>query len=208
MHETWSHKYVSVRRLRANNGWFKRGGIICVTAGLSHLRGNARPYFSVTADIAYSRAHSPRGCGCMHDEVLKYWPTLAPVVALHLCDDTGMPMHAEANGWYSLAGYYRTDDTYHAGNSPRQIYKDGVYIGHRLPTPDECLAQFAEHVRVSVDDARTLAQTWECREDWHASRRWFGEWLTTQTERYATEARNACALLDTLIARRAPSVAE
>jgi len=97
----------------------------------------------------------------------------------------------EANGWYQLAGYYGgAGETYHMGNTDRR------------PTPDECLTQFAEHVRIPVDDARVLAEGWRCEDDWRSTRRWFAQWLTTQTARYQREADAAIELLDTLIIQR------
>lgn len=99
--ETWTHKYVAGRKTR--------DGYLVVTAGLSHIQGNARPYFSVTAELWDSEGWYRNGqdgrCregGCLHDRILKAFPELAPVVACHLADDTGTPMHAAANSLYWL----------------------------------------------------------------------------------------------------------
>lgn len=68
--------------------------------------GDQQPYFSVTASIWNSKAHArrrpdnPSGGGAAHDDVLRAFPALADIVALHLCDMDGAPMHAVANGWY------------------------------------------------------------------------------------------------------------
>lgn len=42
--------------------------------------------------------------GCVHDEVLTAFPHLAPIVHVHLADQSGLPMHAKANGWYFYSG--------------------------------------------------------------------------------------------------------
>jgi hypothetical protein len=120
----WQHRYISTRRADSvAKRCGRRYGYMRVEAGLHHLRGNPLPYFSVTAEIYYpGHQNNPFACGCMDEDVLRLWPKLAPVVALHLCDSTGLPMHAEANGWYQLAGYYEgAGERYHAGNSPRNF---------------------------------------------------------------------------------------
>lgn len=75
----------------------ERGSLFKVTAKLHHLKGNARPYFSCTAETFGAG-------GCMHEEVLKFAPMFAQAVALHLSDDDGTPMHAVENGWYWFGG--------------------------------------------------------------------------------------------------------
>lgn len=42
--------------------------------------------------------------GCVHEIILSVAPELAPIVAAHLADQDGTPMHAEANGWYFYSG--------------------------------------------------------------------------------------------------------
>lgn len=83
-----------------------------VHAKLYRLGGNQRPYFSVTADLLNLRRSGDNryeACGCLHDDVLRYFPKLTPVVALHLADDRGVPMHATENGAYWL-GYTQYPD--------------------------------------------------------------------------------------------------
>lgn len=82
------------------------GGTFTVDARLYLLNGNTRPYFSVTC--WFKKGREEWG-GASHDEILAVYPELAPVVALHLSDDTGAPMHTEANGLYWL-GFGRYSD--------------------------------------------------------------------------------------------------
>ena len=84
-------------------------GYLVAVCELVQLAGNARPYFSVTGTLWQCKrdadAGNERGWisgGCLHDEILSTWPALAPLVALHLSDDDGVPMHAEANGRYHV----------------------------------------------------------------------------------------------------------
>jgi hypothetical protein len=74
---------------------------ITVTAELNWLKGNAKPYFSITAS---GKDHGSEFGGCCHDEILKHWPDLQPLVDLHLSDIDGIPMHALENGFYHLGG--------------------------------------------------------------------------------------------------------
>lgn len=137
-------------------------GQIIVTAKLYQLGGNARPYFSVTGEISTpcERAKGDaQTCGCIHEHILKAFPRLAPLVALHLADDGGAPMHAEANGFYQLAGcvYHHFGERYHGGNSERHFpitpdpatpWRNAEY---RFPTEDECLTSTAEYLRTTQE---------------------------------------------------------
>ncbi len=68
--------------------------------------GDQLPYFSVTGhswtnkSVARRWPENPSGAGAMHKEILRAWPGLSDVVALHLSDVNGAPMHAVANGWW------------------------------------------------------------------------------------------------------------
>lgn len=169
---------------------------IKVEAGLHYLTGNQLPYFVVGAEIGRPDARDCDACGCLHEDVLKLWPELAPIVALHLSDSDGKPMHAEANSWYELAGHYGgADEKYHAGNSKRRY--GGQY---REPTPEECLVNFARYVRIPLEQARELAQQWARPDDWASSRQWFKQWIEAQLPRWAAEAEAGCQLLDKLTA--------
>lgn len=164
-------------------------------------------YFSVTADIKKGRRELAGGC--IHREVLQYWPALAPLVALHLSDsETGAPMHAEANAWYWLAGYYGgAGERHHGGNGDRQHWlADGTFNGYRHSTPDECLATFADHVRITVESARILADAWRASHSFTLTgpavmRACLREWIRTNaSNRWAREASDGRALLASLCA--------
>lgn len=83
--------------------------IIFVKAILQHLKGNKSPYFSITGEIweRNKRTGEKKGrdsvaCGCIHDDILKAFPGLYDLIALHLSDIDGSPMHAVENGYYYL----------------------------------------------------------------------------------------------------------
>jgi hypothetical protein len=87
---------------------------IVATVGLSKLDGNAQAYWTATVEI-----YEPRGThsgearwragrdsdagGADHDAIRRAWPVLESIVAMHLSDADGVPMHALANGRYHLA---------------------------------------------------------------------------------------------------------
>lgn len=79
----------------------------------THSLGDQAPYFSVTGELWDSEGWYRRGgpdgrlraCGMLHDDILRAFPQLAPLVALHLADaTTGEPMYAYENGWYHYSG--------------------------------------------------------------------------------------------------------
>jgi len=154
-----------------------RNGNYCyrlrVNAALSYHKGNTLPYFSVTGDIDRHHAHGgpwrEDSCGRVHDEIERRFPgRFSDLIAMHLSDMDGAPMHFEGNGWYSLAGVLDgCGETYHAGNSKRNfpIIPDPATpwrnTENRLPTPRECLQIFADHCRISLAEAESIAD--ECR---------------------------------------------
>jgi hypothetical protein len=80
---------------------FKEGRYyITATAKLSWLKGNTKPYFSLTAS---GKDRGSEFGGCCHEEILTRWPDLKPLVDLHLSDIDGIPMHALENGYYHLS---------------------------------------------------------------------------------------------------------
>lgn len=114
-----------------------------VDFGLHYIRGNRAPYFSITADGREDGRESFGGC--CHEIIAARFPALRDVIALHLADINGAPMHAEGNGFYWLAGIVGgLGERYHGANDGRH-------------NADACARIFADHARVSVADARTLA---------------------------------------------------
>lgn len=145
------------------------------------LGGNQHPHFAVTGDIYHEATKSRNGdgtsaCGCLHDEALKAWPAIEPIIRLHGSNaDDGEPTHAVANGFYDLAGAvdHHFGEQYHRGNSemnftveapPDEPWKN---YEHRLPTQDECLKMCADHLRVSIEAVATVRD--ECCKAWDAA---------------------------------------
>lgn len=138
-----------------------------VEGGLHYLRGNQKSYFSLTyTSHQQGMPDNDYSGGVCHEEILKWYPQFADLAKLHLSDIDGVPMHAEENGWYNLAGSLPDNacERYHAGNSKRNMPKpEGAprrsewdTTDYREPTPDECLQFFADHVRVDLETARAL----------------------------------------------------
>jgi len=80
------------------------------------------PYFSITGAIKKmdKRYRDPYiMAGAIHEEILKYFPHLAPLVEVHLSECDGLPMHAEENARY-WAGLSKWSDG--RPMSPRDNY--------------------------------------------------------------------------------------
>jgi len=75
------------------------GGSVSVKAGLSFLRGNKAPYLSVTAEVRNVRGRV-MSAGQQHDLVLRLWPDLEDLCAMHLWTVGEGPLHYEANALY------------------------------------------------------------------------------------------------------------
>jgi hypothetical protein len=93
-----------------------------VEAQLIKREGNSYPYFTITGEIRKTdkRYRDPViACGAIHDEILRYFPELAPLVEVHLSAPDGQPTHAEANARY-WAGLSKWSDG--RTMSPRDNY--------------------------------------------------------------------------------------
>ena len=73
---------------------------------LVDLKENPAPYFSVTGKVYKVNRRGERDKryrltrGCTHATIIKAFPELFDVVALHLADINGLPCYANENGWY------------------------------------------------------------------------------------------------------------
>lgn len=81
-------------------------GWLGVFGGLHMMRGNPSPHFTITTEV-HQKGYPDRwwSGGADHETILKHFPRFADLVALHLSDIDGVPMHAAANGWYWYADY-------------------------------------------------------------------------------------------------------
>lgn len=178
---------------------------MAVHGGLHYIRGNRKPYFSLTSHVdrkAGNGRYIEHSGGCQHDLILRHFPELADLAAMHLSDMDGIPSHAKSNGWYWLAGALGgAGERYHGGNGDRQHWTvDGQFNGYRHSTANECLETFAEHWRISgaaaagVRDA-VHATAYKAENliagefpDWKRARETYRAWVDAQTERLNAEA--------------------
>ena len=63
-----------------------------------HRIGDQKPYFSLTGCIVVNGRTET--CGAIHKEILKEFPDLDDLVAMHLSDIDGRPTHSLENGKY------------------------------------------------------------------------------------------------------------
>jgi len=137
-----------------------------------HQLGDQKPYFSITGELWRANSAGERDArfndceawGCLHDYILKAAPALADLVAMHLSDVDGDPMHAEANGWYWLAGYlsypHRQYAEYHGASE------------YSARTSAECLRIFADHCRITLEEAKRIAKLCDGKDNDLVRQRW------------------------------------
>lgn len=113
-----------------------------IFAKLHYIRGNAKPYFSLTYE-SYTGGRCD-SCGSSSELILRLKPELKLMASLHLSDIDGVPMHAVANGWYWLEGWgggWGSD--FHGSNDA-------------YTTPDRCKEILKGHLRINEYEAGQL----------------------------------------------------
>ena len=129
-------------------GTARDGLPIRVYGGLHYIKGNSAPHFSITSWVGGDR--NGRG-GANHEEILDLFPEFAPLVALHLSDIDGVPMHAAGNAIYWAAGVLGGDlplgQRYHGSN------------GSSAKGDAECLKILAKHLRIKEFEAEQFVAT-------------------------------------------------
>lgn len=134
--------------------------VLEVEARLIKLEGNSYPYFSITGEIRKTdrRYRDPViMCGAIHEEILRYFPELAPLVQVHLSGPDGQPIHAEANARY-WAGLTKYEP--HTNNGGIELEKDenGVRWSPKiLASHLQCDEKLAREVR----GAMVLGLPWD-----------------------------------------------
>lgn len=104
--------------------------------------------------------------GAIADEVADAIPELAPVAALHLSDDEGVPLHAVENGWYWYSDYDGK----------------GVHLDTSEMSP---LARAADYLRMAPEDLPE-GLTWEE----------FANVVDAQRDRWLAEADQARLIIE------------
>ena len=153
--------------------------------GLHYIKGNPLPYFTVTAtgrEKGRLGAGSDFG-GCCHELILEAAPDMKPLVDLHGSDVNGEPTHAEANGWYWLAGACGgLGEKYHGGN------------GSPSKSTGECEQTLANHLRLTLNEARGLVVAAIAINDTKGTketRNWFKHYVASLEDRWEQEADKA-----------------
>lgn len=95
----------------------ERGETYRITANVQHDDdcGNGHNTFAITADIQYKAGNGrwrDESGGCLHDEIAKRFPELAPLIKWHLCSTDG-PMHYVANTVYHASAIPEKQDKWY-----------------------------------------------------------------------------------------------
>ncbi len=78
---------------------YGKGAMIKATVRYDDECGNGHNSFAITADVYIPGRNDIEAGGCMHEEVAKKFPELAPLIKWHLCGSDG-PMYYVANTIY------------------------------------------------------------------------------------------------------------
>ena len=129
-------KYKTSKKI-PNNGERYEPKKIVVSIRCNDECKNGHDTFAITGELwevgdTYRRG--PSTCGCIHNEIIKYYPEFQLLVDLHLSDGNGLPMYALENGFYHLQGV------------------QGVAAYDHTCT----LEYFAEYMRISIQKAQAL----------------------------------------------------
>lgn len=120
-----------------------------VDGGLHYIYGNSSPHFAIGAEEGKLGARDCDACGCLHEEIEKRWPgRFSDLIALHLSDIDGAPMHAAENGWYYLTG---TDPLF---------FSERYYLKKNdKDDPENARRALGEHLRVSPEEVAAILNT-------------------------------------------------
>lgn len=87
---------------------------VIVKIGLTQL-GSQKPYFSITGEVYPADKPATErnliSCGCCHDDIQAITNEFDDVIALHLSNIDGQPMHSLENGFYHYAEGIKEDGT-------------------------------------------------------------------------------------------------
>lgn len=161
-------------------GWGRKSAKIKITAEFRPSFPGQAPTFSVTADMFHpSHPRSPFCCGCLHEQAARFWPGIKPVIALHLCDGDGVPMHVAENGRYWLEMIL--------GIRPVSVNNPEAKVEDIL----------TRHLRISAEELADLVT--KAREvSPEALRDFFAAYVDTLRPRWKAEAEAAEELLQSL----------
>lgn len=154
---------------------------IDVIADLVHRDGNSNAYFGIGGDV-FRLAKNGRKVwemgGCIHEEIIKHFPELQPLVDIHLADEDGVPMHA-----YSNASYW-------AGHTKSQPLDLEMLSKHLRVTKDEAkeLATYIDHCYGEFDKITTPEKAWlNTCVDFELLKQWKHQALVAKSLLYITE---------------------
>ena len=148
----------------------ERFPMVAFAEGGLRALGEQAPYFTIT--MTAHRAGFPHQCyhgGAAHDSIRAlFGDRFDDLIALHLSDADGIPMHGLANGAYWLAGYFGgLGRQYHGGTNKMNFplaadridpAKPWATTEHREPTRLECLDVFAKMWRIDRAEASEIAR--------------------------------------------------
>lgn len=139
---------------------YRPSTVIVAEVGLRKMAGNDRPYFAATGEIGTPgqlRNGNGEAYGMLHDELLRLFPEAAPIVALHLADDRGEPMHSVDNALHWMGFTGREEPVFdQCPTCGRGGHKVGTVWKPWEEWNDKSAGILARHLRVSENEARQI----------------------------------------------------
>lgn len=92
MESTLTKRQVKIFGPKPIAGW-GRNAFITAKVRYDDECGNGHNTFAITGEIYRTdkrlRDNGPQACGCLHEEIAKHFPELAPLIKWHLCNSDG-----------------------------------------------------------------------------------------------------------------------
>lgn len=137
-------KYQKKEKLFTEDGRTYR---IIAQYGMSYIKGNSHPYFSITGSID-EQAKNGRWTdymgGCIHDDIATHFPELKPLIQFHLWDDTGLPMYYVANAIYWWE-YWQGLSKWKPEKTKEEYFE--IFSSHIALFPDEVVPTDREEIK-------------------------------------------------------------
>jgi hypothetical protein len=139
---------------------YKKGSTITVEVRFDDEFNNGHQSFAITGHVREPGARDWATGGCIHEEIAKYFPELAPLIKWHLMDTSG-PTHYVANTCYHASN---RDHSGRAAGEP-SAWVDAIRFG-TFPIHQRITKRFATWLEARIEFNKTTLRTNPARKPW------------------------------------------
>jgi hypothetical protein len=132
---------------------FKAGSTITVEVRFDDECKNGNQSFAITGNVREPGARDSTMCGCIHEEIAKFFPELAPLIQWHLFDTSG-PMHYVAN-----TAYHASDRDHNGRAAGEPSAWDLVIKFGSFPITQKINAKFSQWLTAAKEHGDTSSAT-------------------------------------------------